>query len=264
MSRPFIIAHRGASYDAPENTLISFRRAFADGADGIELDVRLTRDRVPVCIHDTVLNRTAQRNGRVSEIQSAELMRMDAGTWYNRRFPPRADASFAAESIPTLDEALLCCRAAAPRSSIYIEMKCVRGEEERLAEAVCNVVKKSGGDLQIIVASFALAGIRAAKAYLSSLRTAGIFEWKLTQPRPSVSELLYQARDAGADELMLDRRLITRRAAAVVHEHGLPLTIWTVDDPAWAQRAIDYNLRAVITNRPGRMRAALAGLTPDS
>src|SRR4051794_314397 len=87
---PLIIAHRGASAWAPENTLAAFEMAMESGADGIELDVRLSRDGVPVVIHDATLRRVGGRNKRVACISAAELTQVDVGSWFNAKYPERA------------------------------------------------------------------------------------------------------------------------------------------------------------------------------
>src|SRR5205085_1144861 len=95
-----IIGHRGASGYAPENTLASFDLAFEEGADGIEFDVRLARDGVPVVIHDASLLRTVQLERMVEEFDSTLLSQFYAGEWYNARYPKFARESFAWERIP--------------------------------------------------------------------------------------------------------------------------------------------------------------------
>src|SRR5437762_8561762 len=106
LALPLIIGHRGAAAVAPENTLASFARAYQDGAQGIEFDVRLARDRVPVIIHDATLRRTAGRAGFVAALNAAELGATDVGTWFNRRFPALARAEYARTSVPTLAQVL--------------------------------------------------------------------------------------------------------------------------------------------------------------
>src|SRR5438093_10169319 len=96
MKKPLVIAHRGASERAPENTLAAFSLAYDLGADGIELDVHLSRDRVPVVIHDDTLERTTDGNGRVRALGILELKRLDAGGWKGE--------AFKGEKIPTLAE----------------------------------------------------------------------------------------------------------------------------------------------------------------
>ena len=85
MTTPLIIGHRGASADAPENTMAAFREAIAVGADGIEFDVRLTRDGVPVVIHDSTLRRTGGLPQRIAEITQSELATIDVGSWFARK-----------------------------------------------------------------------------------------------------------------------------------------------------------------------------------
>src|SRR5258705_46647 len=117
---PLILGHRGASALAPENTLAAFSRAMSDGADGIEFDVRLSRDQVPVVIHDATLNRTAGIDQPVSELTAAELRAVDVGSWFNRNEP--ATSPFACEKLPTLAQVFDLF--SANRGVLYVEMKC--------------------------------------------------------------------------------------------------------------------------------------------
>src|SRR5438270_9008383 len=103
---PLIIGHRGNSAEAPENTIAAFARALNDGADGIEFDVRLARDRTPVVIHDATLKRTGGLPAAVSALSSAELTRLDVGSWFNRKFKSQARAEYALETVPTLGRLL--------------------------------------------------------------------------------------------------------------------------------------------------------------
>src|SRR4026208_1214373 len=96
MTPPLIIGHRGASAGAPENTMAAFRAAIAVGADGIEFDVRLTREGVPVVIHDSTLRRTGGLSQRIADLTWAEVAKVDVGSWFSR--------SFANETVPNLTE----------------------------------------------------------------------------------------------------------------------------------------------------------------
>jgi glycerophosphoryl diester phosphodiesterase len=122
VSKPLIIGHRGASSIAPENTLAAFERALADGADGIEFDVRLARDRVPVVIHDATLRRTGLRRGSIATLSSSELAGVDVGTWFNRRRPALANPAYSNERIATLAEVFELMKKR--RAILYVEMKC--------------------------------------------------------------------------------------------------------------------------------------------
>ena len=94
MRQPWIVAHRGASAECPENTVAAFERAVADGCDAIELDVQLSRDGIPVVFHDWTLAKAGRRGRRVSQLDAAELERLDVGSWFAR--------SFRGEGVPTL------------------------------------------------------------------------------------------------------------------------------------------------------------------
>src|SRR5688572_4680709 len=99
--KPLIIAHRGASALAPENTFAAFQRAISDGAEGIEFDVRLAADGVPVVFHDADLKRLAQRDGEIIKYSFAELQNFEVGSWFNRKKPEFADSRFSEEKIPS-------------------------------------------------------------------------------------------------------------------------------------------------------------------
>ena len=120
-NNPLIIAHRGASLIAPENTLAAFALAMESGADGIELDVRLSRDGVPVVIHDATLRRTGLREEAVARMDAKQLGEVDAGSWFNRAHPKRAREEYAREGVPTLDQVFRLLRDRDAR--LYVEMK---------------------------------------------------------------------------------------------------------------------------------------------
>src|SRR4026208_948606 len=103
MTPPLIIGHRGASAGAPENTMAAFRAAIAAGADGIEFDVRLSRDGVPVVIHDSTLRRTGGLPQRIADLTVSELAAVDVGSWFVRKkdLPP---GTFTHETVPTLTD----------------------------------------------------------------------------------------------------------------------------------------------------------------
>lgn len=257
MTDPLIIGHRGASADAPENTLLAFERALADGADGLEFDVRLARDGVPVVIHDADLRRTGLREGEVARMSSAELGSVEVGTWFNRRFPTRARAEYAEARIPTLEAVL---RDLGPRcASLYVELKCAAGEARAHAEAAVAAIRAQGRPVsrRVVVESFTLDAVKEVKRLAPELRAAALFERRLSHPLPPRRSMIAAALDCGADELALQRTLATRRAVEAAREAGLGVVVWTVDHAAWVARARSLGLRALITNRPGRLRAAL-------
>ncbi len=254
----FIIGHRGAAAVAPENTLLSFERALADGAEGIEFDVRLAKDGVPVVIHDSTLRRTALQRGRVSSFSSTELSEMDAGTWFNQRFPRKAQPEYVGATIPTLADVfeLLEKRDAL----LYVEMKCGTKDRAALAAGVAKLIGAHTLSSRVIVESFDLAAIAEIKRLDASLRTAALFDRKLSRPAPSARRMIEQAIRCGAGEIALHHSLATHRTVAEAARHGLETVVWTADNPAWVERAIKRGVRAIITNDPARLCARRAEL----
>jgi len=136
---PLVIGHRGASAFAPENTLAAFERALADGADGIEFDVRLARDGVPVVVHDSTLRRTARIDASIAALSSSDLSAIDVGSWLNRRHPTRAASVYERETVPTLVRVF---ETIAPRCRLlYVELKCEAGETTSLVERAVAAVR---------------------------------------------------------------------------------------------------------------------------
>lgn len=253
---PLVIGHRGASAHAPENTQAAFRRALDEGADGLEFDVRLSHDRVPVVIHDATLRRTALRGGLVRLYNAAELGQTDVGTWFNRSFPQLAREEYAREFVPTLAEVF---EMAGERARVlYVELKCDAGEPyEALAADVVRLIRAHSLAERVVVESFELCAVRAVKSFGPEIRTAALFERRLARPVPAARALLKEARDCGADEIALHHSLVNPRTIEAAHEAGVGVVVWTVDDSTWAKRASAAGIRALITNHPARMRAAI-------
>ncbi|HEX8178113.1 MAG TPA: glycerophosphodiester phosphodiesterase family protein [Pyrinomonadaceae bacterium] len=260
LTPPLIIGHRGAAAVAPENTLVSFARAFADGADGIEFDVRLARDQVPVVIHDATLRRTAARPGFVAAHTAAELAAIDVGSWFNRRFRACARADYTQARIPTLAQVLALAQTHA--GVFYVELKCERGggDARRLAARVVETVHEHGAQARVVIESFNLTAVAEVRRLAPHLPTAALFERRLARPFPTTRALLARARACGAHELALHHTLVNARTAAAARHAGFAIVVWTVDNPARLGRLISLGVRAVITNDPARMMAQLAAL----
>lgn len=248
---PLIIGHRGAASVAPENTIVSFKRAIADGADGIEFDVRLALDGVPVVIHDPTLLRTGLREGAIASLPSTELREADAGTWFNLRFPTLACAEYAQATIPTLAEVFELFHKS--NALLYVEMKCVRAESHAIASSVAKLIREHDMAHSVVVESFMLAAIAELKRIAPEIRTAALFEPKLIPP-PSMRRMMRLAIECKSDELALHRLLATRRVTEEASRRGMKTVVWTVDNPSWLARARRYGIRAVITNNPKRMK----------
>jgi glycerophosphoryl diester phosphodiesterase len=220
--RPLILGHRGAPFDAPENTMLAFRRAMEQGADGIELDVQPSLDGVPVVLHDDTLDRTTNATGDVSLLPWDRIAAARAG----------------GEPVPRLEEVVDW--AAGANAFLNVEIKRPGVEAAALA-----AVDRAGLTPRTIFSSFipdSVARVRqldpGAACYLLTDR------WG-----PRVLEL---ARDLGAGGVCLRSRSATTRALAELHHAGLPVVVWTVDGPARIRGLLRAGVAGVITNRPAK------------
>lgn len=248
---PLIIAHRGDSRNAPENTLAAFRLALEKGADGVEFDVQLARDGVPVVIHDFDLRRTGGRPERVSELTSAELAQTDAGTWFNRRFPQLARPGNAAEHVPTLAEVL---DTVGRSSRIYVELKCDKVDDyAKLAATVVETVKGRDNLARYVIKSFKLATLPIVKSLLPGITTAALFAPSIGHFLRKKDYVIDLAREMSADELSLHTSLATKHLTQLASKASMPVTIWTADNPSWLEKAGDRSIAAIITNNPTAM-----------
>jgi glycerophosphoryl diester phosphodiesterase len=251
MSRPLIIAHRGASAEAPENTRAAFRRAIALGAVGVEFDVRLAADGVPVVIHDARLERTAGLKRRVADLTSADLATMDIGSWFNRRHPHLANEPYSLETVPALTATLKLLGDL--KGPIYVELKIDTGAEVApLTDAVARVIAAWPLLPDLIVQSFDLRVITRIRKHLPEIKTAALFGSRLSHFVGGRHRIVDLALEHGATHLSLHRSLVNKRIAARAAAAGLPITAWTVDDPNWLLRANELGVYAVITNDPAK------------
>ena len=235
-----LIAHRGESADAPENTLAAFRLAWERGVPAIELDVHLTRDGALICSHDADLKRTAGSPLVIAESNLETLQALDVGRWKALRW--------AGERMPTLEEAL----ATIPDGRrCFIEVKIGPEAVPALVEAVRSSGKKPA---QLAIISFQAETIAEAKRWLPDLDAYFLASFKQDKTTgawtPTADQLIAQAREIGADGLDLaakgpiDGEFVRRVEAA-----GFPVYVWTVDDPAEARRLIEAGVSGITTNR---------------
>jgi glycerophosphoryl diester phosphodiesterase len=251
---PLIIGHRGASAHAPENTLASFDLAFEGGTDGIEFDVRLARDGVPVVIHDASLRRTANLERMVEEFDSAPLSQLRAGEWFNERRPKYARESFALEHIPTLAQVFARYGA----HYLYVEMKCEEpSRRASLARAVVGLTREHGLTERVVVKSFEHDSLVEVKRLAPEIRTAALFGRSWPRPLVPKDKIIREAEACGADEISLHRSLLRKSTVEAAHGRGFEVVVWTVNSSALLRRALSLNLRAVITDHPRSLKALL-------
>ena len=241
---PLIIGHRGASRDAPENTLESFRLAWQQGADGIEADFRLTADGRIVCIHDDTTLRTTGTALTVSDTSLSELRLLDAGSW--KGLP------WSGALIPTLDEVLM---ALPERSWFFMEIKC---GEEIIAPLTRLLRVLAPPRERIRLLSFSAELIARLKQQLPEWRACWLCDYRSFRP-DSIHQTVLETLDrSGADGLasantpLLDPELIRS-----IRKREKELHIWTVDRSADARRLSSSGVDSIMTNRPGWLREAL-------
>jgi glycerophosphoryl diester phosphodiesterase len=246
-----IIAHRGASYAAPENTRAAVDLAWRRGADAVEVDVWLTADGRIAVLHDKTTQRTAGRDWHVGKRTLAELQSLDAGSWKH--------PDFAGQKIPALEEVL----ATVPDGKrLFIEIKCRR---EILPELE-RVLKASGKrPAQTAVISFDFDTVRAAKARMPEVPVYWIQGTSpsrnektgaVVAPPDALVERCRRAKLDGLD-LQFNSRL-TPQLVDAMHDLGLELYVWTVNEPDDARRLAALGVDGITTDRPGWLRERLA------
>ena len=241
--RPLIFAHRGGAGLAPENTLPAFDRGLAFGADGLELDVHLSRDGVPVVHHDGLLDRTTDASGPIRDRTAAELAGVNACAGFARS-GRSWDGGRA--GVPTLREVLR--RYADIR--LIVELK---GPSATLARAVVDAVREAGAIDRTCIGGFSWRAMRAVRAFEPRLATSAskvevrvaLYASKL---RVSVRPGSYAAFQV--PEWAGPTRVVSPRFIRLAHEADLAVQVWTIDDPKDIRRLLEWGADAIITDRP--------------
>ena len=231
---PLVVAHRGASADAPENTLAAFRLAIEQGAKIVECDVHLSADGVPVAIHDERVDRTTNGTGAVSDLTLSELGALDAGGWH--------DARFAGERIPTLDETLELC---AGKTRVFVELK--RGGGPPLVAAALDTIERAGCTTAVI--SFGPDEV-AAVAKARPDVPLGFLVGRAHVLAHGANRVLELARELGAGFISPQHDVVDRAFVEAARAAGLPVSVWTVDEPERMRALSDLGVDAITTNKP--------------
>jgi glycerophosphoryl diester phosphodiesterase len=250
---PLIIGHRGASAHAPENTLAALKMAIDRGADGVEFDVRLAKDGVPVVIHDADLWRVASLPAAVADLTSTELATIDVGSWFNRAADQRSSGSYSGERVPTLEQLLDLLTSSS--GLIFVELKTILGNEGQLVKRCCEVISTSGLEPRIIIKSFSLSALEHVRNIMPEVSTAALFEPGVATLFRRRSELVDKAVEYGANHISLHWSLVNRRLMDAANDAEMHVTVWTVDHTRWIARARAFGIRSLITNDPQKLLA---------
>jgi glycerophosphoryl diester phosphodiesterase len=245
-STPEIIAHRGASYLAPENTVASAELAWEKKTDAVEVDVYLTTDQQVVVIHDRTTKRTGGEDLDVAKCTAEQLRRLDVGSF--------KDKDYAGERIPLLQEVIATMP---PKKQLFVEIKC--GQE--VLKPLEKIFDDSGKRSQIVIIGFDYDTVKASKQLMPDIPTywlAGTKKDKETDEWiPHNPALADQAVAAGLDGLNVHWAGVTKEFVKSVKDAGLGLYVWTVDDAAEAARLAKLGVDGITTDRPGWLRDQL-------
>jgi glycerophosphoryl diester phosphodiesterase len=240
-----VLGHRGASGDAPENTLAAFLLAMEQGADGVELDVWRCGTGEVVVHHDHDTARTAGTALRISSASLGALRRLDVGAWKGERFR--------GQRIPLLAEVL----EALPGAAVNVELKSVGLPDLELARAVLRVLRDAGAEERCIVSSFDYTLLAVLRLVGPTIAAGALF----------AADSWWRVRELLATRLLRPRAvhppsaLVSERSARDWAARGLDVNAWAVDSPGQVERLCRLGVAAVISDRPGRARAAVRQAT---
>jgi glycerophosphoryl diester phosphodiesterase len=233
MFHPFIWAHRGASCCGPENTLAAFTAAVEGGADGLELDIHLSRDGIPIVIHDETLERTTDGYGPVAGMTLQQLQCLDAGSWFS--------AEFCGEPIPVLEDVL---KTFAGRLRLNLELK-----EFRAGMVVLELLDQYPY-ADVVISSFNYDVLQRLRSVDRSLPLAVLFEFGLWR------HAVQSAKELSAIAFHPVANQVNRPMIAACLQADLPVSVWTVDDACVARSLIRAGVSGLFTNDPSTLKAA--------
>ncbi len=244
-STPLIVAHRGASHDAPENTLPAFELAWEQGADAIEGDFLLTKDNRIVCIHDGSTKRLADRNLVVRESTLKELRELDVGSWKHEKYK--------GTKIPTITEVF----ATIPEGKkIFVEVKC---GPEIIPYLVKEIGKSKLKTEQVVLICFKQEVVKAFKKAMPKNKAYWLSSFKQNEEgvwEPSLETVLATLKDTKADGLD-SHKDIPGEAAKKIMKAGYEWHAWTVNDVATAKKLKTLGIHSITTDRPELIKSSL-------
>ncbi|MBI4562312.1 MAG: glycerophosphodiester phosphodiesterase [Candidatus Rokubacteria bacterium] len=235
-TRPLVVAHRGASAYAPENTIAAFELAIAQGADVLEFDVHLSRDDQPVVIHDFTLDRTTNGRGPVRELTVQELKRLDAGGWFHRKY--------AGQQIQTLHEILERFRG---RVRFGVELKAGSDFYPGIEERVIATLQIYQATEHTLVLSFDHPALGRVRAMDPGIRTGALVAHRPLDPEAVAPGI--------ATALCPVAHLLTEADARRALAAGLEVFVWVPNDPALMDRLIAWGVTGIVTDRPDLLRS---------
>lgn len=238
---PLVVGHRGAPRFAPENTLAGFRRAAELGADGVEMDAKLTADGVVVCHHDRTLDRTTNGRGRVLDWTWESLRRLDAGSHFG--------TAFAGEPIPSLEQVF---RELGDRLLLNVELTNYGSPRDRLPEAVLDLVGRFRLERRVLLSSFNTIALRRSARLRPRLPLALLLRKDQGPVRRAVFPWI-----APHEALNIGDSLVTPEGVQRLLRRRTRVFVWTVNDPGRARHLLSLGVHGLITDVPDVIRMGL-------
>jgi len=235
--RTWVIAHRGFSGRAPENTLAAISEAIAIGADMAEIDVTLTADERVVVIHDETLDRTTNGVGKVADHNFDAIRGLDAGLWFA--------SQFAGEKVPTLGEVLDTTKG---RILLNVEIK-TEAVDRGISDKVAVAIRDRGMADQVVVSSFSPTALEQMHRVAPEIRTAVLYNPELQRGEDPV-EIVH---GLGASAFNIRGSRLKAKMLRSCREHGIPVGVYTVDKPKKMKRWVKKGIDAIFTNHPDRL-----------
>ncbi len=235
-----VFGHRGAQSAAPMNTLPAFLLAAEQGAHGTELDVHLSKDGVPVVVHDETVDATSDGSGRVADMTLAELKALDAGSWF--------DDEFAGVQIPTLAEVF---QAVGQRLYINVEIKAFSADNTAVEQAVIQCIRDHHMTERVIISSFQPEILKRVGSLAPNL-PLGYLYW---QPQTDIEAAPLRPTAYHAQHPM--HTLIDDDLMRIAKAHGHAVTAWTVNEPQRARELQALGVNIIVSDDPGKIAQAL-------
>jgi glycerophosphoryl diester phosphodiesterase len=242
-----VIAHRGFSGIAPENTMTAFKKAIEIGADMIELDVMLSKDGELVVIHDKTVNRTTNGKGKVSELSLSDLKKLDAGSWFKKHF--------SGEKIPTLEEVFDLAHG---KIQLNIEIKKDAYNPYRkkggVEEKTVKLIEKYNMSSGVLVSSFNPLIIQRIKEFSPEVATAILYRYRINR------SLVKGFNNLNVNAVNPGKRFFNKKATQEVHKSDLKINIYTINQKREMKKFIKMGVDGIITNYPDRVFEVLEEL----
>lgn len=238
MSQPFIIAHRGASGNAPENTLVSFRKAMDAGADFLEMDVHLSKDGELVVMHDESVNRTTSGKGKIRNLTLAEIKNLDAGSWFSKNFEGLV--------VPALDEVF---QLANGKIKLLIEIKGTPEKYLDIEKKLVEMIYKYNAKSWCILQSFDIDFLKNVHAIDAGVSLHYLIVGNLIFPS-KIPEYIMAVNP--------NQNFVSKKKVEKLHLQNKKIFVWTVNDEKKMKKLISYGVDGIITNYPEKLKNVIA------